>query len=198
MSTILGAIVGAIVGSILTWYLQRVWTRDPAAEVAELRKEVAAIGEQFAEFKQNIETEEKERSELDHFPLAMSLQQGAPGSYIGNAKNDSKHKVAIETVQILRGDTNHESALTEPVKPRKTDDWTLEPGSSKSFFWAPQHDPISMLRSLVRSSDPNFPNGSVIPIALVLTVRVDGKRLIKKKYSQQVLVQGNQLLPWGP
>lgn len=191
-------IVGAIVGSILTWYLQRRWTHDPAAEVVELRKEVAAIREQFAEFKQNVETTEKERAEFEHFPLDMSLLQGAPGSYIGNAKNESKHKVSIETVQILRGDTSHESPLTEPVKPRKTDDWTLEPGSGKSFFWAPQHDPISMLRSLVRSSDPNFPNGSVIPIALVLTVRVDGKRLIKKKYAQQVLVQGNQILPWGP
>jgi hypothetical protein len=98
----------------------------------------------------------------------------------------------------LRGDTSHESPLTEPVKPRKTDDWMLEPGIGKSFFWAPQHDPISMLRSLVRSPDPNFPNGSVIPIALVLTVRVDGKNLITKKYTQQVLFQGNQILPWGP
>ncbi len=55
-----------------------------------------------------------------------------------------------------------------------------------------------MLRSLVRSTDPNFPNGNVIPIALVLTVRVDGKHLIKKKYTQNVLFQGTQILPWGP
>jgi hypothetical protein len=138
-----------------------------------------------------------EREEFDHFPLAMSLQQGVPGSYIGNARNESKYEVSIETIQILRGDTSYESPLTEQVKPRKTDDWTLEPGSSKSFFWAPQHDPKSMLQSLVRSPDPNFPNGNVIPIALVLTVKV-GKRLIKKKYVQNVLFQGNQILPWGP
>src|SRR6266404_5107622 len=139
-----------------------------------------------------------ERVEFEHFPLAMSLQQGVPGSYIGNARNESKHKVSIETIQILRGDTSYESPLTEQVKPRTTDDWTLEPGSGKSFFWAPQHDPVSMLRSLVNSPDPNFPNGSVIPIALVLTVRVDGNRVIKKRYIQQVCFQGNQILPWGP
>jgi len=192
------ALVGAIVGAILAWYLQRRWTHDPAAEVVELRKEVAAIREQFAEFKQNVETKEKEDAEFEHFALDMSLQQGAPGSYIGTAKNSSKHKISIETIQILRGDTSHDSPLTEPVKPRKTDDWTLEPGSGKSFFWAPRGDPISMLRSLVQSSDPNFPNGKVIPIALVLTVRVDGDRLIRKKYTQQVVFQGNQILPWGP
>lgn len=190
-------IVGAIVGSILTWYLQRRWTHDPAAEVVELRKEVAAIREQFTEFKRNAEMKEKEHAEFEHFPLAMSLEKGSPGSYNGNARNESKHRVSIETIQILRGDTSHESPLTEPVKPRKTDDWTLEPGSNKSIYWAPQHDPRSMLRSLVRNPDPNFPDGSVIPIALVLTVRVDGKRLIKK-YTQQVLFQGNQILPWGP
>ncbi len=198
MGTILVAFGSAIVAAILGAYLQRRWTPDPAAEVAELRKEVAGIRKEFAEFKQNVETKEKEHAEFEHFPLAMSLQQGTPGNYIGSAKNDSKHKVSIETIQILRGDTDHESPLTEPVKPRKTDDWTLEPGGNKSIYWAPQYDPASMLRSLVRSPDPNFPNGSVIPIALVLTVRVDGKRLIKKKYTQQVLFQGNQILAHGP
>jgi hypothetical protein len=138
------------------------------------------------------------RADFKHFPFTMSLQQGTSGSYIGNARNESKHKVSVETIQILRGDTSYESPLTEAVKPRKTDDWTLEPGGSKSFYWAPQHDPKSMLQSLVRSPDPHFPNGNVIPIVLVLTVRVDGKHLIEKKYIQNVLFQGNQILPWGP
>jgi Putative DNA-binding domain len=139
----------------------------------------------------------QEREEFEHFPLAMSLQQGAPGNYFGNATNESKYEVSIEAIQILRGDTSYESPLTEPVKPRETDDWTLGPGSNKRLFWAPQYDPRSMLRSLVRSPDPNFPDGNVIPIALVLTLKV-GKRLIKKKYTQNVLFQGNQILPWGP
>ena len=199
--TIFGAIVGAVIGAILTWYLQRHWTPeppDPTAEVAELRKDVAGIREQFADFKQKAEAKEKERLEFEDFPLSMLLQQGSPGSYIGNARNDSNHKVSIETIQILRGDTTHESQLTEAVKPRPTDDWTLEPGSGKSLYWAPQYDPKSMLRSLARNPDPNFPDGRVIPIALVLTVRVDGDRVIRKKYTQQVLFQGIQILPWGP
>ena len=125
-----------------------------------------------------------EREEFEHFPLAMSLQQGAPGNYFGNAKNESKYEVSIEAIQILRGDTSYESPLTEQVKPRETDDWTLEPGSSKSFFWAPQYDPKSMLQSLVRSPDPNFPNDNVIPIALVLTVRVDGSASSRKDISR--------------
>lgn len=55
----LGAIVGAVVVSLLTWYLQRNWTRDrTAAEVVELRREVAAIHEQFANFKQSVEIQE--------------------------------------------------------------------------------------------------------------------------------------------
>jgi len=208
-AVLLGAVVGAIVSAIVTVYLQKRVMRDPAGEVTALRKQlqehassfekqVAAVSEQFAEFKQSVETKEREQAEFEHFPLAFTLQQGSPGSYNGTVRNESKHKVAIETIQILRGDTNHESPLTEAVKPRKADEWMLEPGTGKSFFWAPQNDPASMLRSLVNSPDPNFPSGSVIPIVLVLTVRVDGNRVIKKRYIQQVCFQGNQILPWGP
>ncbi|SRR5216683_71131 len=197
MATLFVAILAAIVGSLVTWYLQRRWTPDAAAEVLELRKEVAGIRKEFVEFKENAETREKSRAEFEHFPVNFSLTQGAPGNYIGLLKNDSKYKVYVETIQILRGDTDHESPLTEAVKLRPTDDWTVEPGSNKTLYWGPQHDPVSMLRSLVRSSDPNFPNGSVIPIALVLTFKVQGN-LHTKKHTQQILVQGNQILPWGP
>src|SRR5215472_18918876 len=60
MVAFLSAIVGAIVGSIFTWNLQKRWTRDPAAEVVELRREVSAIREQFAEFKLSIDAQTKE------------------------------------------------------------------------------------------------------------------------------------------
>jgi hypothetical protein len=197
MTTLLVAIVGAIVGAVVTWYLQRQWTPDPAAEVVELRKEVAGIREEFAEFKRNVETREKDKAEFEHFPVSFSLTQGDPGNCVGDLKNDSKYKVSVETIQIFRGDTDHESQLTEAVKPRPTDDWTVEPGKSKTLFWGPQHDPINMLRSLVHSSDPNFPNGRVIPIALVLIFSV-GERRLSKKFVRQVVMQGNQILPWGP
>lgn len=197
MSTLVVAIIGAIVGSILTWYLQRRWTPDPAAEVVKLRKEVAGIRAEFAEFKQNVETREHEKAEFEHFPVSFSFGQGSPGSYIGDLKNDSRYKVSVETIRILRGDTDHESPLTEAVKPRPTDDWTVEPGKSKALFWGPQSDPVSMLRTLVRSPDPNFPNGRVIPIAFELTLNVEGRRF-PKKFTRQVNIQGNQILPWGP
>ncbi len=197
LPTFASVIVGAIVGSILTWYLQRRWTHDPAAEVVELRKEVAAIHEQFVEFKQNVEMKEKEQAEFEHFPVNFSLNQGVPGNYVGLLKNDSKYKVVVETIQIFRGDVDHESQLTEAVKPRPTDDWRVEPGASKTLYWGPQYEPIGMLKSLVQSSDPNFPSGKVIPMVLVLMLNVEGKRL-PKKYPQQVLMQGNQVTPWGP
>jgi hypothetical protein len=163
----------------------------------ELWKEVAGLRAEFAEFKQNIETREKSREEFENFPANFSLTQGVPGNYSGFLKNDSKYKVSIATIQILRGDVDYESPLTEAVKPRPTDDWIVEPGQSKSLFWGPQYEPVGMLRSLVQSSDPNFLNGKVITIALVLILNVDGKRF-PKKYPQQVLMQGHQISPWGP
>jgi hypothetical protein len=196
MATLLIAILAAIVGAVVTWFLQRRFTPDPTAKIVELRKEVAGIRDEFGEFKQNVERREQDRAEFEHFPVNFSFGQGSPGSYSGDLKNDSGYKVSVETIRILRGDTDHESPLTGAAKPRATDDWTVEPGKSKTLFWEPQGDPVSMLRSLVRSSDPNFPNGSVIPMAFELILNVEGRRL-PKKFSRQVNIQGNQILPWG-
>ena len=198
MAAIFLAVLSAIVGAIVGAYLQRRWTPDPTIQVGELQKEVVGIREEFSQFKQNVETQEKERAEFEHFPFQVSLQQGSPGNYVGSAKNDSKYKVTIDTIQIVRGDTNHDSPLTEAVKAKKAEEWMIEAGTSRSIFWMPQHDPISMLKSLVRSPDPNYPNGSVITIALLVSLRVNGNRIIKKKYTQQVVVQGTQVLSWGP
>lgn len=203
MSTILGAIVGAIVGSLLTWYLQRRWTHDPAAaEVVELRKQVATLGDQlvairkaFAEFKQSVETKEDERAEFEHFPLDISLQQGSPGNYIVNVRNDSEREVAIETIQILRGDAVGDCPLTEASKPKAKDDWKIGPSSGKQLYWAPQDDPVVMLRTL----DPNrFPpmRGTVIPIIWVVTFRVAGK-LLSKRRTQKVNISGTLMQTWG-
>lgn len=163
----------------------------------ELWKEVAGLRAEFAEFKQSVETREKNKAEFENFPVSFVFDQGSPGSFSGNFKNDSKYKVFVETIQILRGDTNYESPLTEAVKPRPTDDWIVEPGQSKTLFWGPQHDPITMLRSLVQSSDPHFPQGKVMPFAVSVTFTAEGNRL-NKKFIRQMLIQGNQILSWGP
>ncbi len=163
----------------------------------DLWKEVAGLRTEFAEFKQNVEAREKERAEFENFPATFRLSQGVPNNYVGLLRNDSKYKVSVETIQIFRGDADHESPLTEAVKPRPTDDWKIEAGTSKTLYWGPQYEPISMYKSLVQSSEPNFPSGNVIPIALVLVLDVEGKRL-PKKYIQQVLMQGHQITPWGP
>jgi pyrimidine deaminase RibD-like protein len=163
----------------------------------ELWKEVAGLRNEFAEFKQSVETRERNREEVEHFPISFVFDQGSPGNYSGSFKNDSKYKLSIETIRILRGDTNHEAPLTEAVKPRKTENWTFEPGEGRTIFWGPQYEPISMLKSLVQSPKPRFPDGEVIPIKIELTITVGGKRLTKN-FVRQVLFQGIQILPWGP
>jgi pyrimidine deaminase RibD-like protein len=159
----------------------------------ELWKEIASLRADIAELKQS----EKERAEFDNFPVGFKFDQGSPGNYSGQFRNDSRYKVTIETIRILRGDTNHEAPLTEAVKPRATENWTFEPDEGRTIFWGPQYEPISMLKSLVQSQKPKFPDGEVIPIKIELVVSVDGKRFTKN-FVRQVLCQGIQILPWGP
>jgi|HubBroStandDraft_5_1064220.scaffolds.fasta_scaffold138534_2 hypothetical protein len=40
MPALLLTLLGAIIGSVVTWYLQRKWTPDPAAAVAGFREHV--------------------------------------------------------------------------------------------------------------------------------------------------------------
>ena len=159
----------------------------------ELWKEVARLRADIAELRQS----EKERAEFENFPVTFKFDQGSPGGYSGCFQNDSRYKVSIETIRILRGDTDYESPLTEAVKPRKTDNWTFEPGEGRSISWGPQYEPISNLKNLVQSPKPRFPDGEVIPIAIELTLTVEGKRLTKS-FVRQVLFQGHQILTWGP
>jgi pyrimidine deaminase RibD-like protein len=171
---------------------QRVETEVGPAN-RELWKEVASIRADIAELRQS----EKERAEFENFPVSFKFDQGSPGNYSGYFQNDSRYRVSIDTIRILRGDTDYESPLTEAVKPRKTENWTFEPGEGRTIFWGPQYEPISMLKSLVQSPKPRFPEGEVIPIAIELTLTAEGNRLTKN-FVRQVLFQGIQILTWGP
>lgn len=203
MSAIFAAIVGAIVGAILTWYLQGRWTHDRAAdEVVELRKQVAtqseqlaAIRNEFAEFKRNVEAEENERVEFEHFPLDISLQHASPANYIINVRNASDREVAIETIQMLRGDAVGECPLTEASKPKPNDDWKIGPRSEKQICWTPQDDPVRMLRTLEPIKFPPT-RGTVVSVIWVLTFRV-GRRLLSKRRPQRVNIFGNSMSSWG-
>jgi hypothetical protein len=73
----------------------------------------------------------------------------------------------------------------------------VEHGQSKTLSWGPQHDPIHMLRSLLNTLDPNCLQGKVFSIAVLLAFTAGAKRL-NKKFIRQVLIQGHQVLSWGP
>jgi pyrimidine deaminase RibD-like protein len=159
----------------------------------ELWKEVANLRADIAELRQS----EKQRADFESFPVNFKFDQASPGNFSGYFQNDSRYMVSIEAIRILRGDTDYEAPLTEAVKPRKTENWTFAPGEGRSISWGPQYEPISMLKSLVQSPKPRFPEGEVIPIKIELTLLVEGKRLLKD-FVRQVLFQGNQILTWGP
>ena len=82
--TILSAIIGAIVGALLTWYLQRRTREQTAAEVVELRKEVAAIYQQVDYFKRSAAAQDQEELEWsERFErLARQLSHIGPALHI--------------------------------------------------------------------------------------------------------------------
>lgn len=134
--TLVGAVVGAIVGSILTWYLQRRWTHDPAAEVVELRRELAAMRQQFANFRKNVEAKDKEELDwAERFErLVSQLTRINPGLCIrppgqtheiglyGSIFSDAKFREALENyiVCVNIGRTQFSPRNPRPDELRRT------------------------------------------------------------------------------
>lgn len=79
---------------------QNVRTEVGPADV-EIWKEISSLRADIAELKLS----ERERAEFDNFPASFKFDQGSPGNYSGVFKNDSRYKVSIESIRILRGDT---------------------------------------------------------------------------------------------
>jgi hypothetical protein len=184
MSGVLIAFGSAIIGAIVGAYLQKRWMPDPSAEIAGLRKQVTA-------FQQRIETLELERAESEHLRVSMSLQQGAPGSYIMPVKNDSDEEVAAEGVNLVYDDVE----LSNPTGPKSTDSWKIAPHSGKQICWAPEPDPVRTLMLM----EPSLGSGTPIAIQLVLFCRIRGKpKALRRKQLVTVDYLNRQMTPFGP
>lgn len=85
--------------------------------------------------REDMSTKGKEQAEFENFPIDVSLQQGSPGNYIVNVRNNSERDVTVETIQILRGDDVGECPLTEAAKAKPNDDWKVGPRSGKQLYW---------------------------------------------------------------
>jgi hypothetical protein len=183
METILVAFGSAIVGGLLTWYLQRWWTPDRSVE------EIAALRKQLAEFQTKLETLEKDRSEVEHFPLELRLEQTEQANYVGTVKNDSDYEVKIVAIKIIRN-----GAEICETKPTPTDDWVISAHSGKSISWSPQPDPAGTLKLI----ETSLAKSNVILIEIVLICRIDG-RLRRLPFSKRVAIPiagGTRITPF--
>ena len=183
MGTAFIAFASAIVGGILTWYLQRWWTPDRSVE------EIAALRKQLAEFQAKLETLEKERSEGEHFPLELRLEQTEQANYVGTVKNDSDYEVKIEAIKIIRN-----GAEICETKPKPTGNWTIPPHSGRPITWSPQPDPAGTLKLI----ETSLAKSNVIMIDIVLVCRIDG-RLIRLPFSRRVAIPiagGTRITPF--
>ena len=192
---LLGAVVGAIVSAIVTVYLQKRLTRDPADEITALRKQVkehaASFEKQVADFRKRVEPLEQERTESEHFPFEIALQQAASQNYIMLAKNNSDEEVTIETVTMERNGV----ALSEPNKPKGNDDWRIPPRSGKTIYLAPQHDPTVT----VQYSEPGLGIGVAVPITMVAACRVRDRTITKRRtHLVTIDFRNRSMTPYGP
>jgi hypothetical protein len=183
METIFVAFGSAIVGGLLTWYLQRWWTPDRSVE------EIAALRKQVAEFQSKLETLERERSEGEHFPLELRLEQTEQANYVGTVKNDSDYEVNIEAIKIIRNGTE----ICE-TKPKPTDNWTIPRHSGRPITWSPQPDPAGTLKLI----ETSLAKSNVILIEIVLICRIEG-RLKRLPFSKRVAIPiagGTRITPF--
>jgi hypothetical protein len=173
MAAFVLAFGAAIVGAILGAYLQKRWTPDQSVETAALREQVSALRGQVATFQAYIEKVEKERADIEHFPLHFSLRQAAQGNYIVLVQNDSNDDVRIDSVRLTRNEID----LSGAAKPAKPDEWGLSPHSGKQISWSPPHDPTATMQL----TEPNLGPGVPVPIAVVIMFQVRGKTHEKRR-----------------
>ena len=172
---------------------ETVSTSAPSAPGARLGATSSSetLRQQVAALQQQIEALEQERIEAEHFTLGMQLQQAVAGNYILNVRNDTDKDVTVETVQFFRGD----APLTDPNKPKPTDDWRIPARSGKSLSWSPQPDPVSTLMY----SEPNLPRGVATPVRVVMVCQRNGKpRVAGRTLLVTVDYLNHTLTQYGP
>lgn len=151
------------------------------SSVGALRQQVFALQQQL----------EQERIEAEGFTLAMQLRQGTVNNYILDVRNDTDKDVTVETVQFFRG----EAPLSEPNKPKATDDWRIPAHSPKQLWWSPQPDPVSTLMY----SEPNLAQSIATPFRIVLVCRSNGRRRVAQRtLSATVDYRNHTLTQYGP
>ncbi len=184
---LIGAVVTIIAAFGAAWLgarLQRKWTPNPIPSID-------ALGGRITELRQRMEAAEEERIESEHFTLAMQLRQAVAGNYILEVRNDTNKDATVETVQFFRGD----APLSDPNKPKPTDDWCIPARSGKQLWWSPQPDPVSTLQY----SEPNLPHGVAIPLRIVLLCQSSSKpRVAQRTLFVTVDYRNHTLTQFGP
>jgi hypothetical protein len=196
---LLSAVVGAIVGAIVTVYLQKRLTRDPAVEIAALRTQlqehVDSLGKQVTAFQERVETLEHERTEAEQVSLSARLQEAIAVNYQMFVKNDSDQEVAIESVYLVRKTADGEVTLSPDGKPKNADDWKIPPHDARVLEWVAQRDPTTMLRH----TDPGLRFGTPIPVQFVFACKIRNRRqLIRNTLLVTVDLANGRMTQVGP
>lgn len=166
IGTILMSLGYVVVGAILGAYLTKRWTPNPTPELTALRGELA-------DFKERIDTLERERVDVGHLPIFISLENGENGNYSLTVRNESDEELAVQSVSMLWEGVD----LSRSGWPPKPDEWRVKPHSRSRLSWVPNPDPVAELG--MSRSRPS--HGVPVKIEFVLYCKIRGKAKVLRK-----------------
>jgi diguanylate cyclase (GGDEF)-like protein len=115
-------------------------------------------------------------SRLEGVNLWMRLQSGNDRYFSAVITNDSDEDVTVEAITLKKDKVY----LSEPSKPRDTDDWKIRKRSSQTITWEARIPPVMRLRT----KEPNHQRGQIMEIDIVVWGRVLGRL---KTFSHTIL-----------
>ena len=115
-------------------------------------------------------------SRLEGVNLWMRLLSGNDRHFSAVITNDSDEDVTVEAITLKKDKVY----LSEPSKPRATDDWKIRKRSSQTITWEARIPPVMRLRS----KEPNHKSGQIMEIDVVVWGRVLGRL---KTFSHTIL-----------